>query len=74
MFDIGQFFGYIGIAIFAFEGNGVVINLRAETKDKKSYPNILRGAIASIIVWYMTIATVSYATFKSEAGKTDYIT
>jgi len=64
VFDIGQFFGYIGIAMFSFEGNGIVINLRAETKDKKSYPSLLRGAIASIIVWFMIIAIVSYATFK----------
>ena len=27
-FDIKQVFGYIGIAMFAFEGNGVVVNLR----------------------------------------------
>ena len=73
-FDVSQFFGYIGIAMFSFEGNGIVINLRAEAKDKPKYPSLLRAAIGTIIVWYMTLATLSYITYKGETGKTDYIT
>lgn len=34
-FDVKQTFGFIGIAMFAFEGNGVVINLKAAAKNKK---------------------------------------
>ena len=74
VFDVSQFFGYIGIAMFSFEGNGIVINLKAEAKDKKVYPSLLRLAILTVIVWYMVIAFVTYATFKSETGLTDYVT
>ena len=31
VFDTFQFFGNIGVAMFVFEGNAVVINVRAET-------------------------------------------
>jgi amino acid permease len=60
--------------MFSFEGNGIVINLKAEAKDKSSYPNLLRMAIATIIIWYMILATVSYATYKEKTGLVDYIT
>ncbi len=60
--------------MFSFEGNGIVINLKAEAKDKSSYPNLLRMAIATIIIWYMILATVSYATYKEKTGLFDYIT
>ena len=33
LFDIAQVFGNIGVAMFVFEGNAVVINVRAETKN-----------------------------------------
>lgn len=35
VFDVSSFFGYIGIAMFIFEGNGIVLNLNHEAKDKK---------------------------------------
>lgn len=60
--------------MFSFEGNGIVINLRAEARDKTKYPNLLRLAILTIIVWYMILSTVSYATYKGETGLVDYIT
>jgi amino acid permease len=60
--------------MFSFEGNGIVINLKAEAKDKKVYPSLLRLAILTVIIWYMAIAFVTYATFKSETGLTDYVT
>jgi hypothetical protein len=74
IFEVKEFFGYIGIAMFAFEGNGVVINLRAEARDKVRYPTILNLAIFVIIVWYMILATLAYATFKGDAGSYDYVT
>jgi len=73
VFDIGQFFGYVGIAMFAFEGNGTVINLRAEARDPEGYPRILRSAVLTIIVCYMVLSTIAYWTYKSETGNNDYI-
>jgi amino acid permease len=60
--------------MFTFEGNGVVINLKAATRDKLRYPSLLRYAMLTIIVWYMILSAVSYATYKDQSGKEDYIT
>ncbi|TNV72261.1 hypothetical protein FGO68_gene13750 [Halteria grandinella] len=73
-FDPLQFFGYIGIAMFSFEGNGIVINLQAEAQNKKRYPSHLRFAVLTIIIWYMILSTVCYATYRGTAGSVDYIT
>ncbi len=64
LFDISQFFGYIGIAMFSFEGNGIVINLRAAARDKRKCPNLLRVALLTIIIWYMILGSLAYATYK----------
>ena len=31
--DVGQIFGNIGVAVCLFEGNAIVTNIRAETKN-----------------------------------------
>ena len=54
--------------MFTFEGNGIVINLKAATRDKQRYPSLLRFAMLTIIVWYMILSSVSYATYKDQAG------
>jgi amino acid permease len=58
--------------MFSFEGNGVVINLKAEARDKKRYPSLLKAAMITIIIWYMILASMSYLTFKGTAK--DYVT
>jgi amino acid permease len=63
-FDVGQTFGFIGIAMFAFEGNGVVINLRSEAKDKKKYPRYLQLAVLTVICWYMILSIICYFTYR----------
>lgn len=72
VFDVSSFFGYIGIAMFIFEGNGIVLNLNYEAKDKKKYPKILMGAVATIITWYMTQTLIEYFTFRSQSA--EYVT
>ncbi len=74
LFDVSQFFGYIGIAMFSFEGNGIVINLRAAARNKRKFPNLLKAALLTIIIWYMILGSLSYATYKQETEKEDYIT
>jgi hypothetical protein len=49
--------------MFVFEGNGVVINLRAVASNKDRYPRILCYAIITIMAWYMTLSLLSYSTF-----------
>ena len=60
--------------MFTFEGNGIVINLKAASRDKQRYPSLLRYAMMTIIVFYMILATMAYATYKDQTGKYDYIT
>ena len=34
-FNISGMFGHIGVAMFVFEGNAVIMNVRAEAKHKE---------------------------------------
>jgi amino acid permease len=38
MFNLEGLIGHIGVAMFIFEGNAVIMNVRSETKDKEKYP------------------------------------
>lgn len=58
--------------MFIFEGNGIVLNLNNEAKDKRKYPNILSGAVVTVIIWYMVLSMVCYFTYRGQAE--DYIT
>jgi hypothetical protein len=47
-----------------FEGNGVILNLRANTENKKNYPSILMKSVMIVILLYMAIAIVCYPAFR----------
>mmetsp|Transcript_560 Transcript_560/g.751 ORF Transcript_560/g.751 Transcript_560/m.751 type:complete len:310 (+) Transcript_560:71-1000(+) len=64
VFEPFQFFGNIGVAMFLFEGNAVVINVRAETINQEKYPRILTTALVSVISLFIVFALVAYATYK----------
>ena len=66
VFDLNAVFGHVGIAIFLFQRNAIVINVRAETKHRHRYPKLLYWAVICIILWYFLISLVSYFTFRSE--------
>lgn len=61
--DIKKTFGYIGIALFAFEGNGVVLNLRAASKNKQLYPKILTLAVICAVTFQLLIGFLGYSTY-----------
>lgn len=63
-FNVNQVFINIGIAMFVFEGNGVILNLRTEAKDRKSYPSILTLAVGCLVIIYMTLACISYLAYR----------
>mmetsp|Transcript_7239 Transcript_7239/g.5227 ORF Transcript_7239/g.5227 Transcript_7239/m.5227 type:complete len:168 (+) Transcript_7239:734-1237(+) len=65
-------FGYIGIAMYSFEGNGVVINLRAAARNKDLYPRILVMSMVTIIIFQMSFSLMCYFTYGNTSG--DYIT
>lgn len=64
--------GHIGIVIFVFQRNSVILNLKANSKNQRKYPKILFVAVSIIFVWYMLIGLVAYFTFRSQTK--DYIT
>lgn len=72
LFNIVGVFANIGIAVFCFEGNGIVINLKAEARNQSRYYLILKLAILTVISWYMLLATISYITFRNSTA--EYVT
>jgi hypothetical protein len=56
--------GHIGVAMFVFEGNAVIMNVRAECKNKEKYPSVLTYAIIATIALFMSFASVCYITYR----------
>ena len=63
-FDIGGMLGHIGVAMFVFEGNAVIMNVRAECKNKEKYPLLLKLAIVTTMSLFMIFALVCYLTYR----------
>jgi proton-coupled amino acid transporter len=64
IFNMKGTFVNVGIVMFVFEGNGVIMNLRANASNPDKYPKILTLAIFLIVVLYLIIAIVCYVTFR----------
>ena len=58
-------FGHIGFAMFVFEGNAAVTNVRAETKNTHRYHCILTSAITLMLSLYSVFALIAYAAYRS---------
>ena len=63
-FDIEGMLGHIGVAMFVFEGNAVIMNVRAECKTKDRYPLMLKLAVVSTLSLFMVFAIVCYLTYR----------
>ena len=68
VFDMAQVWGNIGVAMFVFEGNAVVINLRAEAKNPQRYPCILTMAIVVVLIIFGVFSLSAYYVFRSETS------
>jgi len=55
--------------MFVFEGNAVIMNVRAETIHKDRYPRILFYAILSTISLFMVFASICYATYRDTTNE-----
>lgn len=64
VFDFSGLVGHIGVAMFVFEGNAVIMNVRAETRNKEKYPFLLKMAILSTVSLFMVFALVCYLTYR----------
>jgi amino acid permease len=54
--------------MFVFEGNAVVINVRAETINQHKFPKILTTAVVSVVALFMVFAMIAYSTYKAESN------
>ena len=63
-FNISGMFGHIGVAMFVFEGNAVIMNVRAEARHKDKYPFILKSAILFTVILFMSFASLCYITYR----------
>ena len=68
VFDTYQVFGNLGVAMFVFEGNAVVINVRAETINQHKYPRILTSAIMAVLTLFMVFSVIAYVTYKDQCN------
>jgi amino acid permease len=62
--------GHIGFAMFVFEGNAAVVNVRAECKKPEDYPKVLTAAIVVMLLIFNVFATIAYFCY---VGETDPI-
>lgn len=66
-FDLSAVIGHIGLAMYFFDANAIVINVRSETRNKELYPTILKLALITCLILFMTFASVTYYTFRDNA-------
>lgn len=57
------YLSFIGTAIYAYEGIGVVIPIMDETKDKKSFSKLIFIVISLLSFLYIFFALIAYFTF-----------
>lgn len=59
--------GHIGVAMFVFEGNAVIITVRDEAKDKEKFPKLLIASIIFNLVIFMVFGFIAYFTFLDQS-------
>jgi solute carrier family 36 (proton-coupled amino acid transporter) len=52
---------FFGIAVFAFEGNGVIQSLHNSMKEPELFEPVLRHLMAVIIAIVASVGTIAYA-------------
>ena len=51
---------FFGVAVFDFEGNGVVINLHASMKEPEKFQKVLVGTLTVYIALLCVFSSVAY--------------
>jgi uncharacterized protein with PQ loop repeat len=66
-FDLEKILGRIGLAMYIFDGNAIVLNIRAEAKYKKGkYPVILKNAIVFTLSLFVFFASICYYVYREQ--------
>jgi amino acid permease len=67
-FDIYSIIGRIGLAMYIFDGNAIVLSIRAEAREKKAqYPSILKRAIVFTLVLFIVFSTICYYVYREQS-------
>lgn len=51
---------FFGVAVFDFEGNGVVINLHASMREPEKFKSVLVGTVSLYIIILCSFSTIAY--------------
>ncbi|XP_047314900.1 amino acid transporter AVT3C-like [Impatiens glandulifera] len=62
------FFYGLGVAVYAFEGIGMVLPLESETRDKQKFGKVLGISMASISLIYGSFGALGYFAFGEETN------
>ena len=60
MLDIGAIPLFFGVAVFDFEGNGVVLNLHASMKEPEKFNYVLHRALGVYIFMLTSFSCIAY--------------
>ena len=63
-FDIGGMFGHIGVAMLVYYGNTLILNIRAEARNKNVQPLILKIAISFANAFFLVFSIVGYVAYR----------
>ena len=67
-FDLESILGRIGLAMYIFDGNAIVVNIRAEAGDKKArYPKILKSAIIFDLLLFIFFSSICYYVYREHS-------
>jgi len=64
-FDLERVLGRFGLAMYIFDGNAIVVNIRAEAGEKKKhYSQILKNSIVFTIILFVIYSSICYYVYR----------
>ncbi|KAJ7707318.1 transmembrane amino acid transporter protein-domain-containing protein [Mycena rosella] len=66
LFNPRDFSLFVGVAVFSFEGVGMVIPITDAMREPHKFPKVLTGVMLAVLVLFGGAGALAYATFGSE--------
>lgn len=67
LFNWNSVFGYIGVAMYTFDANVIVLNIKSEAINAQRYMSIFYHATIFSICLFMVFTSICYYTYREEA-------
>lgn len=67
LFDIRGVLGYIGVAMYTYDANVIVLNIKAEAENEEKYKGIFKRAALFSIIVFLSFTSVCYYTYREES-------